>query len=79
MKVCIDIIEVFHKANLVSISTEQGEKLLVVHAPKDGAFADLKPVEMEDGKNCTRLLGVDVFDAVPRAVHCQKYSCNRRK
>lgn len=43
----------------------------MVHASEDGAFADLEPIQMEDWENCTRLFGVDVLDAVPRAIGSQ--------
>lgn len=70
MKIRVNIIEVLHKANLVSVSAEQRNQLFVVHAPEDRAFADLEPIEMKNGKNSTGLLRVDVFDAMPRAIHC---------
>lgn len=65
MEICIDIVEVFYESNLVPVAAEQREELFMVHAPKDGALADLEPIEMKDRKDCTRLLGVDVLKAMP--------------
>lgn len=65
MKICIDIVEVLYESNLVPVAAEQRDELFMVHAPKDGALADLEPIEMKDRKDCTRLLGVDVLEAMP--------------
>lgn len=67
VEVGINIVEIFHKANLIAISTEQGRKLFVIHAAENSALADLEAIEMKDRKDGTGLFWVDVLDAVPRA------------
>lgn len=53
MQICINIIDILNKSNLVPISTEKSYKLLVVHASKDSTLANLKAIHMQDWQDCT--------------------------
>ena len=66
VEVGINIVEIFHKANLIAISTEQGHELFVIHASENRAVADLEAIEMKDRKDGARLFRVDVFESMPR-------------
>lgn len=66
VEVGINIVEIFHKADLIAISTEQGRQLLVIHASENGALADLEAIEMKYRKDGARLFRVDVLDSMPR-------------
>src|SRR4051812_39703795 len=47
----VDLVQRFDNCHLVSIASEEGCDLLVVHASKDGSLADLKPVDVKNREN----------------------------
>lgn len=67
VEICINIVEIFHEANLITVSTEQGRELLVIHATENGALTNLEAVKMKDWKDGPGLFGVNVLDSVPGA------------
>ena len=67
VEISIDIVEIFHKANLITVSAKQGCELLVIHATENGAFTNLEAVKMKNWKDGPGLFGVNVLDSVPRA------------
>ena len=58
---------VAYDSNLIAVTSEKGSELLIIHAPVDGAFADLETVDMDDRQNGPRFLWVDVLGSVPGA------------
>lgn len=73
-EVMVDVGEVFDEARLVTVAGEERDELFVVHAPVDGALADLEAVDVHDREHCAGFAGVEVFVAVPGAVDS---SCQR--
>ena len=64
-KIRIDIIEVLHKARLITVTCKQPSKLIIIHASVNRSFADLEAVDMDDWDNGTGFLGIDIFVTVP--------------
>lgn len=46
VKIRINILEVLDNADLIAISGEEGNQLLVIHATEDCTLADLKAVDV---------------------------------
>lgn len=44
MEIRVYIIDILHEANLVPVATEKSNKLLVIHASKDGPLTDLESI-----------------------------------
>ena len=70
IEIRIYIIDILHKTNLIPIPTEKSKKLLMIHAAKDGPLTDLESIQMQNWQNCTRFLGIKVFDCMPGPVNC---------
>lgn len=66
----VDIIEIFDEPALITVSAEEGDHLLVIHAAINGSFTDLKAVDVDDGDHSTRLGRVDVLVSVPSTGIC---------
>lgn len=47
VQVIVDVIQFFHKANLVSISCKEGYEFLIVHAGENCTFTDLEAIHVQ--------------------------------
>lgn len=65
--ICVNIIEVSHKSWFIAIAGEQTSQLFGVHTAIYCALADLETIDVDNWKDSSRLLRINVFVGMPCA------------